>query len=120
MTPMWRALLLTTCLASCGGDDGNAGDAGLDAIARLAITVTGTSVVGTTSVKVTIVANGSTRTDTFPVGGLPATVDLPQPIQLSTWAITVDGINSGGTVVGRGTNSVPAGTSETTVNLSPI
>jgi hypothetical protein len=57
--------------------------------------------------------------DTFPVAGLPSTVDVPAPIQLSNWAIQVDGLDIGGTVIGRGTTTVPAGTSEAMVTLAP-
>jgi hypothetical protein len=105
----------------CGSDDAQTHDAGLDAIKRLAVTVDGPATLqqNTRSVKVIITANGTTRMDTFPVAGLPSTVDVPAPIQLSNWAIQVDGLDIGGTVIGRGTTTVPAGTSEAMVILAP-
>lgn len=109
-------------MLGCGGDSTDAHDAGLDAIKRLALTVDGPASLQTTTrtVKVVITANGTTRMDLFPVAGLPSTVDVPAPIQLSTWAIQVDGLDISGTVIGRGTASVPAGTSETMVTLAAI
>jgi hypothetical protein len=116
----WLVILLLAC--ACGSEGGEAADAGMDAIRRLALTVDGTGSLQpiTRSVKVTITANGSTRNDTFPVGGLPATVDLPAPIQLSTWAVVVDGYDVNGQLVGRGTASLPAGTAEASISLAPI
>lgn len=113
--------LTAVLLVSCGGDDAQTHDAGLDAIKRLAITVDGPPTLqqNTRSVKVIITANGTTRMDTFPVGGLPSTVDVPSPIQLSTWAITVDGLNISGMVIGRGMTTVPAGTADAMVTLAP-
>jgi len=118
---MTRAVLIGLLLAACGDDGGmGAGDAGLDAQAQIALTVDGPVTVATTrSLKVTITANGHTRSNSFPVAGLPATVEMPQPIQLSTWAIVVDGYDMNGGQVGRGTASVPAGTSDTMVTLQP-
>lgn len=117
----FRAAAVAVALMFGCSDDGGAVDAGRDAPARLALTVDGpVATASTRTVKVTIVSNGSTRSDTFPVGGLPATVDVPAPIQLTDWAITVDGIDNGGTIVGRGTKTVPSGTSETTVTLAAI
>lgn len=116
-------MLAATLTLGCGGDDGATADAGLDAIRRLALTVDSASATvrtNTRSVKVTIEANGTTRMDTFPVAGLPATVDLPQPIQLSDWNISVDGLDMNGTIIGRGTNTVPSRTAETTVTLGAI
>ena len=103
------------------GEEGGGGsiDAGLDAPKRLALTVDG-PLPATRSLKVTITANGITRNDTFVVGGLPSTVDLPQPIQLTDWSIGVDGFDGSGTLIGRGTSVVPAGTSATTVTLAAI
>lgn len=113
-------LLLLTC--ACGGDGGGSADAGMDAIRRLALTVDGTSALQpiTRSVKVTISANGTTRSDSFPIAGLPATVDLPQPIQLSTWSVVVDGYDSNGQLVGRGMTSLAAGTAEASMSIAPI
>lgn len=113
-------LLLLVC--ACGGDDGASADAGMDAIRRLALTVDGTPALQpiTRSVKVTITANGSTRSDTFPIAGLPATVDLPQPIQLSTWSVVVDGFDTNGQLVGRGMSTLAAGTSEASIAIAPI
>ena len=109
-------------LVSCGSDDSQTHDAGLDAIRRLAITVDGPTTVqqNTRTVKVIITANGTTRMDLIPVGGLPATVDVPSPIQLTTWAIQVDGLDVSAQIIGRGTTMVPAGTADTTVTLTAI
>ncbi len=119
---VFSIVVATALLASCGGDDAQTHDAGLDAIKRLAVTVDGPTALqqNTRSVKVVIVANGTTRMDTFPVGGLPSTVDVPSPIQLSNWAITVDGLDIGGMVIGRGMTTVPAGTADTMVTLAPL
>jgi hypothetical protein len=117
---MLRSLAIVTMLCCCGGDGSSAHDAGLDAPRRLAITVDGPAeVAATRTVKVSITSNGSTRNDTFPVGGLPATVDVPQPIQLSDWVITVTGYDMSSTLLGLGMTTVPALTSETTVTLQP-
>jgi hypothetical protein len=116
----WLALLCLVPLAiGCSdGGPGPAADASLDAQRRLALTVAGPTTIR--SLKVTITANGTTRNDTFVVGGLPATVDLPQPIQLGDWSIKVDGFDMNGVLVGRGMATVPSGTSETTVTLASI
>jgi hypothetical protein len=116
----WLVTLLLVC--ACSGDGGGAADAGMDAIRRLALTVDGPASLQpiTRSVKVTITANGSTRTDTVPVAGLPATVDLPQPIQLSTWSVVVDGYDANSQVVGRGTTSLAAGTAEASITIAPL
>jgi len=115
--------MLALLVLGCGDEGGGGGaiDAGLDAPRRLALTVDGPpAVAATRSLKVTIVANGITRSDTFVVGGLPTTVDVPQPIQLSDWSITVDGFDASGTLLGRGASVVPAGTSATMIALAPI
>lgn len=117
---MLRLLLATSLLLSCGGDDSPTGDAGLDAQRRLAVTVQGSLAMTTYSVKVTIEANGTTRIDTFPVGGLPATVDLPAPIQLGDWNLDVDALSMSGVIIGRGSATVPAGTADATVTVSPV
>lgn len=116
----WLVTLLLAC--ACGGEGGASADAGMDAIRRLALTVDGTPALQpiTRSVKVTITANGSTRNDTFPIAGLPATVDLLQPIQLSTWSVTVDGYDVNGQLVGRGMTSLAAGTAEASMSIAPI
>jgi hypothetical protein len=118
----WLVILLLACTSACSGDGGGTADAGMDAIRRLALTVDGAASLQpiTRSVKVTITANGSTRTDTFPVGGLPATVDLPAPIQLSTWSVVVDGYDVNGQLIGHGTTSLAAGTAEASISLAPI
>lgn len=121
MGRMFRALAIASLLTSCGGGGGGAADAGLDAQARIAITVDGPSdVAATRSVKVTILSNGSMRTDSFAIGGLPATVDVPQPIQLNDWDITVQGYDMANTLIAVGMTTVPARTSETTVTLAPL
>jgi hypothetical protein len=116
----WLVTLLLAC--ACSGEGGDSADAGMDAIRRLALTVDGAASLQpiTRSVKVTITANGSTRNDTFPVGGLPATVDLPAPIQLSTWSVVVDGYDVNGQVIGHGMTTLPSGTSEASLTLQPI
>ncbi len=118
---MTRLLLIALLAVGCGHDDvGSPADAGLDAPRRLALTVDGpTELQPTRTLKVTITSNGYTRSDSFPVGGLPATVDLAKPIQLNTWAIAVDGFDMNGQQIGHGTNDVPAGTTEATVTLAP-
>ena len=119
---MFSSVMTALLLVGCGDDGGSIHDAGLDAIKRLALTVDGPGSLQTTTrtVKVIITANGTTRMDLFPVAGLPSTVDVPAPIQLSMWAIQVDGLDISGTLIGRGTTSVPAGTSDTMVTLAPI
>jgi hypothetical protein len=119
---MSRWLVILPLVCACGGDGGGSADAGMDAIRRLALTVDGPPTLQsvTRSVKVTITANGSTRSDSFPVGGLPATVDLPAPIQLSTWAVVVDGYDTNGQLVGHGTTSLAAGTAEASISIAPI
>lgn len=120
MGRMLRALAIVSLLCSCGGG-GGAADAGLDAQARIAITVDGPAeVAATRSVKVTIVSNGSTRTDTFAIAGLPATVDVPQPIQLNDWDITVQGYDMANALIAAGMTTVPAHTSQTMVTLAPL
>jgi hypothetical protein len=116
----WLVTLLLTC--ACGGEGGGSADAGMDAIRRLALTVDGTPALQpiTRSVKVTITANGSTRNDTFPIAGLPATVDVPQPIQLSTWSVVVDGYDGNGQLVGRGMTTLASGTAEASMSIAPI
>lgn len=114
-------MLAYVLCAGCSGDDGGAHDAGLDAIRRLAITVDGPSALaGTRSVTVTITVTNNTRMESFPVGGLPSTVDMESPIQLSDWMLRVDGFDMTGTLIGRGMATVPSGTSQTTVTLAPI
>ena len=114
-------VLLLALAAACDDGGGPAADAGMDAQRRLAITVEGpTSLGGTRSVKVTITASGQTRTDTVPVGGLPATVDVPAPIQLTDWAIVVDAFDMNSQLIGRGMTTVPSGTSMTTVTLAAV
>ena len=121
MGRMFRALVIAFLLCSCGGGGGGAADAGLDAQARIAITVEGPAeLAATRSVKVTILSNGSMRMDTIPIAGLPATVDVPQPIQLNDWDITVQGYDMTNTQTGLGMTTVPAKTSETTVTLAPL
>lgn len=121
MPRMFRVLAIVTMLWGCGDDGAGGHDAGLDAQRRLAITVDGpAAVAGTRSVKVTITSNGSTRTDSFAVAGLPSTVDVPQPIQLSDWDITVDGFDMTSTLIGRGMSTVPSLTAATTVTLTPL
>lgn len=120
-----NAIATVVCAAlmlGCGGDGTDAHDAGLDAIKRLALTVDGPASLQSTTrtVKVVITANGNTRMDLFPVAGLPSTVDVPAPIQLSAWSIVVDGLDISGTVIGHGTTSVPAGTADAMVTLAAI
>ena len=104
-----------------GRTRGGARDAGLDAIRQLAVTVEGTGTVAATrSVTVTITVTNNTRMETFPVGGLPATVEMESPIQLSDWMIRVDGFDMVGTLIGRGMVTVPSGTAATSVTLAPI
>jgi hypothetical protein len=107
-------------LAACGEDGGSVGDAGLDAQRRLGLTVNGSLSMTTYMVKVTIEANGTTRIDTVPVAGLPATVDLPAPIQLGDWNIDVDALSMTGSVIGRGMTTVTSGTADATVTVSPV
>lgn len=117
----WLVVALLALAPACDDSGGGAVDAGLDAQRRLAITVEGPAELGgTRSVKVTITASGQTRTDTVPVGGLPATVDLPAPIQLTDWAIVVDAFDMNSQRIGRGTTTVPSGTSTTTVTLAAV
>jgi hypothetical protein len=114
-------MLLVSLAVGCGDDGGGAGDAGLDAIRQLAVTVEGTGTTASTrSVTVTITVTNNTRMEMFPVGGLPATVEMDAPIQLSDWTIRVDGFDTVGTMVGRGMVTVPSGTAATTVTLAPI
>jgi hypothetical protein len=118
-----RCFVLACALAcaGCGDDGAGVGDAGLDAIRRLAITVEGpSSLAGTRSVTVTITVTNNTRMMSFPVAGLPSTVDLEAPIQLSDWTLRVDGFDMVGTLIGRGMVTVPSGTAQTTVTLAPI
>ncbi len=117
-----RCVVLAYALsAACGDDGGSAGDAGLDAIRRLAITVEGpTSLAGTRSVTVTITVTNNTKMMSFPVAGIPSTVDLEAPIQLSDWTLRVDAFDMVGTLIGRGMSTVPSGTSQTTITLAPI
>ena len=118
---MTRLLLVVLLASGCGHEDvGTAIDAGLDAQPRLALTLDGPQQLQPTrTVKVTITSNGYTRSDSFPIGGLPATVDLAQPIQLNTWSIGVDGFDMNGQRIGHGSTDVPAGTSEAMVTLAP-
>jgi hypothetical protein len=116
----WLVMLMLAC--ACGGEGGASADAGMDAIRRLAITVDGAASLQpiTRSLKVTITANGSTRSDTFPIAGLPATVDLPAPIQLSTWATVVDGFDVNGQLIARGMMNIAAGTTEASMTIAPL
>ena len=54
------------------------------------------------------------------MGGLPATVDVPAPIQLTDWAIVVDAFDMNSQLIGRGMTTVPSGTSMTTVTLAAV
>lgn len=117
---MTRLLLIALLTCACDHEGTVAIDAGLDAPRRLAVTVDGPPAVQPTrTLKVTITSNGYTRKDTFPVGGLPATVDLAQPIQLSTWSIQVDGFDTNSQLIGAGSTDVPSGTTEATVTIAP-
>lgn len=89
---------------------------------RLALTVDGPTALQpiTRSLKVTITANGSTSKETFAVGGLPTTLDLAQPIQLSAWAVEVDGYDTNGQLIGHGASSLASGTAEAAIALAPI
>ena len=117
-----RCVVLACALAAACGDDGaSAGDAGLDAIRRLAITVEGPgSLAGTRSVTVTITVTNNTKMMSFPVAGLPSTVDMEAPIQLSDWTLRVDAFDMVGTLIGRGMSTVPSGTAQTSITLAPI
>ena len=117
-----RCVVLACALTAACGDDGvSVGDAGLDAIRRLAITVEGpTSLAGTRSVTVTITVTNNTKMMSFPVGGIPSTVDMEAPIQLSDWTLRVDAFDMVGTLIGRGMSTVPSGTAQTSITLAPI
>ena len=121
MPRMLRALAIASMLCGCGGDSSTTQDAGLDAQLRLALTVDGpTGVAATRSLRVTITTVNSASTDTFAVGGLPATVDLAQPVQLNDWTLKVDGYDMSGTRIGFGQTTVPARTAEAAVTLAPL
>lgn len=119
---MMRLMLIVLLgLAACDDGGSAAIDAGLDAQRRLTLTVEGTgSVEATRSITVEIMSNGTTRMDSFTVGGLPATVDLPAPIQLADWEIEVDGFDMVGQLIGRGNITLPSGTSAARVTLGPL
>lgn len=89
---------------------------------RLALTVDGPASLQpvTRSLKITITANGTTRSDTFPIAGLPATVDVPAPIQLTTWSVAVDGFDSSGQRIGYVKSDLAAGTAEAMMTLAPL
>lgn len=114
------AMAFALAFAACGGDDGVVHDAGLDAIRDLAITVEGSLAMPTYTVAVTIEANGTTRNYTFPVAGLPATVEFEAPIQLSDWNITVDAKSMSAVIIGRGMKTVPSGTAATSITVTPV
>lgn len=117
---MMRLVVIALLACACDDGGGGAADAGVDAQRTLTLTVDGpVSVQATRAITVTVTASGTTRKDSFPIGGLPATVDLPAPIQLSAWALQVDGFDSGGQLIGRGSTSVPSGTTDAMVTLAP-
>jgi hypothetical protein len=119
---MCRWLVIAVLAAACNGDGGQVADAGLDAMRRLSLTVDGAASIQPTtrSVKVSVTASGIGRTDTFPVGGLPAMVDVPAPIQLTTWLVVVDGYDINGQRIGHGEVELPAGTAEGAVALGAL
>jgi hypothetical protein len=116
----WFAIAVLAC--GCGDDGDQRADAAIDAMRRLAITVDGPASIQPTtrSIKVTITASGFTTMETFPIAGLPATVDVAQPVALSAWAVELDGFNTSGGLVGHAETSLPSGTAETMMTLTPI
>jgi hypothetical protein len=107
----WLAIALLA--SACGGDGGSA-DAAADAPGRLALTVDGPASVQPTtrSVKITISASGYSHTDTVPVAGLPATLDLTQPIALNTWTVVGDAYDMNTQPIAHGMTTLPARSSE--------
>lgn len=118
---MTRLLLIALLATGCGHEGvAEPNDAALDGPGTLALTVDGPQdVQPTRMLKVTLSSNGYSHTDSFVVGGLPAMVDVAQPIQLNTWSIVVDGFDMNGQRIGHGSMDVPAGTTEATVMLAP-
>jgi hypothetical protein len=119
---MRRWLAITLLAGACSSDGSQAADAGMDAMRRLELTVDGVAAIQPTtrSLKISITASGIARTDTIPVAGLPATVDLPAPIQLTTWEVVVDGYDINGQRIGHGETDLPAGTAEASVSLAAL
>ena len=119
---MGRWLVIALLAGACGNEGGQAADAGLDAMPRLELTVDGAAAIQPTtrSLKVAITASGIGRTDTIPVAGLPATVDVPAPIQLTNWSVVVDGYDINGQRIGHGEVELAAGTAEASVSLTAL
>lgn len=118
---MTRLLLIALLATGCSHEEmSDPIDAGPDGPGTLALTVEGPPAVQPTrTLKVTITSAGYTHSNSFAVTGIPATVEIAQPIQLTTWSILVDGFDMNGRRIGHGAKDVPAGTTETTVTLAP-
>ncbi len=119
---MTRLLLIALLATGCGHEDvAGPNDAAHDGPGTIALTVEGPSEVQPTRmIKVTVSSNGYSHSDSFVVGGIPAMVEVGQPIQLSTWSIAVDGFDRNGQRIGHGSLDVPSGTTEATVALAAV